>query len=308
MLRGVKPGMGVGAHSQAAKRDDQTGALRGVLWAILASLALTVMLLLVKLLGRSVPVGQILIVRQAVIVLLLLPIIAPQYSKVFSTDRLGLHFVRAALAAIAMAAGYTAIAYLPLADFTALSFSRAFFLTVLAVIILGEVVGPRRWLATIAGFVGVVVVLGPGTSSFSPYALLVLLGAFATALIFVIVRALSVSEGSLTIMSYQSILVGVMVTPFALSGWVPLTRSEWFVAIGIGASGLLAQMASIRALRVAPASLVAPADYTRLVWAMLLGFLLFSELPTLYSGLGAILIVISALGVLIETREAAPPA
>ena len=304
MPRQAKPGTGTGTGSQGAVGTNQAATLRGVLWAMLASLALTVMLLLVKLLGRNVPVEQVLVIRQAVVVLLLLPIVAPQYSDVFATDRLGLHLLRAALAAVALAAGYTAVAHLPLADFTALNFSRAFFLTILAVVILGETVGLRRWSATIVGFIGVIIVLGPGTSGFSPYALLALLGALATALIFVIVRALTVSEAPLTIMSYQSLLVGIMVVPFVLSGWKPLTGREWLLAIGVGVTGLLAQVASIRALRAAPASLVAPADYTRLVWAMLLGFLLFSELPTLYSGFGAILIVVSALAVLTEKKEA----
>lgn len=278
-------------------------SLRGVLWALLASLALTVMLLLVKLLARSVPVGQILLVRQAVIVLFLMPYITSRFSTIFVTERLRLHILRAILAAIAMLAGYTAVAYLPLSDFTALSFSRAFFLTVLAVIFLREIVSLRRWSATIVGFIGVLLILRPETSGFSPYALLALLGAFATALIFIIVRSLTVSEAPLTIVSYQAILVGLLVLPLALADWTPLTSSEWILAVAIGVTGLLAQVAAIRALRAAPASLIAPTDYTRLVWAMLFGFLFFAEIPTPYSALGATLIVLSALAVLTEKKK-----
>lgn len=295
--------MGAKAPLEAANRGEETGAVQGVLWALLASLALTVMLLLVKLLGDSVPVGQTLLIRQTTIVLLLLPFIAPQLSRTFATDRLGLHLLRAGLAAIAMLAGYTAVAHLPLADFTALSFSRAFFLTILAVVFLKEVVSLRRWSGTVLGFVGVLLILGPGTASFSLYALLALLGAFATALIFAIVRSLTVSETPLTIMSYQAILVGVLVLPIALMDWTPLSGSQWMLAGAIGGTGLFAQVASIRALKAAPASLVAPTDYTRLVWAMILGFLLFSELPSLKSALGAMLIVLSALWVLTDKKN-----
>ncbi|MFY0612985.1 MAG: DMT family transporter [Hyphomicrobiaceae bacterium] len=295
--------MGAKAPLEAGNRGEETSAVQGVLWALLASLALTVMLLLVKLLGDSVPVGQTLLIRQTTIVLLLLPFIAPRLSRTFATDRLGLHLLRAGLAAIAMLAGYTAVAHLPLADFTALSFSRAFFLTILAVLFLKEVVGLRRWSGTVLGFVGVLLILGPGTASFSPYALLALLGAFATALIFAIVRSLTVSETPLTIMSYQAIFVGVLVLPIALMDWTPLSGSQWMLAGAIGGTGLFAQVASIRALKAAPASLVAPTDYTRLVWAMILGFLLFSELPSLKSALGAIVIVLSALWVLTEKKN-----
>ena len=201
-----------------------------------------------------------------------------------------------------MLAGYTAIAYLPLADFTALSFSRAFFLTLLAAIILKENVSLRRWAATLVGFAGVLLILGPGTSSFTPYALLVLFGALATALIFVIVRSLTVSEAPLTIASFQAILVGLLVLPLALFDWAPLAFDEWMLALGIGVTGLLAQLATIRALKAAPASVTAPTDYVRLVWAMLIGFLVFLELPTFYSIFGASLIVVAAFWVLTEKK------
>jgi len=275
----------------------------GITWALFAALALAVMLTFVKLLGRAVPTTQILAIRQAVIMLAVLPFVLPNISQTLATQRFSHHLLRAVCACVAMVAGYAAIIHLPLSDFMALSFSRVLFLSVLAVLILGEVVSGRRWLATLAGFAGVVLVVGPGADSFSPYALLVLFAAFATALVYVIVRSLTETEAPLTILSYQAGLVGLLVSPLAVMDWVPMSSEDWLLAIAVGVTGLFAQIASIQSLKAAPASLVAPIDYTRIVWALLLGFVLFSELPTLRAALGTALIVLAAWVTFVESRR-----
>ena len=270
----------------------------------MAALALAVMLTLVKLLGKNVPTTQILVIRQAVIVCAVLPFALPRLAQTFTTQRFSHHLLRAVCACVAMVAGYAAIVHLPLADFMALSFSRALFLTLLAVLFLGEMVNWQRWLVTVIGFAGVLLVVGPGAESFSPYALLVLFAAFATAMVYVIARSLTETERPLTILSYQAGLVGLLALPLAVMDWVALSIEDWLLAIAIGGTGLLAQVASIQSLKAAPAALVAPIDYTRIVWALALGFILFSELPTLRAVLGTGLIVFAAWATFILSGSA----
>lgn len=264
------------------------------------------MLTLIKLLGQSVPVAQILFIRQGVIFLVALPAIAVAFPASITSSRHRLHLFRVFLSLSAMLAGYTAIVHLPLADYTALTFSRAFFVTVFAIWFLGEVVDGRRWMATIVGFIGVLIMLRPGQDGADIYALLAIFGAACVAGVSVILRMLTRTESPTTILTYQAVAIGVLVAPYAAYVWVELSAMQWLQAVGIGLLGALAQMSSIRAFRAGQAAVVAPIDYTKLIWASAIGFVLFNELPQGHTLLGAAVIVIASLYVLV--REVAPAA
>ncbi len=280
---------------------------RGVLWALCAAGSLALMLTLIKLLGQSVPVAQILFLRQGIIFLVALPAIALAFPGSVTSSRHRLHLLRVLLSLSAMLAGYTAIVHLPLADYTALSFSRAFFVTIFAIWFLGEIVDGRRWMATAVGFVGVLIMLRPGQDGVDTYSLLAIFGAACVGGVSVILRKLTRTESSTTILTYQAIAIGVLIAPYAAYVWVDLTPLQWLQAAGVGLLGAFAQMSSIRAFRAGQAAVVAPIDYTKLIWTSAIGFVLFNELPQDHTLAGAAIIVTASLYVLVRELARTPP-
>lgn len=283
-----------------AKLTALPGNVRGVLWAVSAALFFSIMLTLIKLLGQTAPVAQILFIRQSVMFAVALPLIAREFPSSLLTQKMNLHLVRVMFATGSMVAGFLAIIHLPLADATALGFSRTFFITLFAIAILRESVDGRRWLAILIGFVGVIVMLRPGQAELDVYALLAIVGAASAAAVSILIRILSRTERPVTILTYQAVLVGLIAAPVAAVVWVPLSPLEWLMAIGVGLAASAGQMSNIRSFRAGEASVVAPIDYTKLIWTTLLGYILFAALPGMHTLLGAVIIVTASLYVLLR--------
>ncbi|MGI9476405.1 MAG: DMT family transporter [Hyphomicrobiaceae bacterium] len=279
-------------------RDILPGNVRAVLWALLAAGALAAMLAFIKLLGRGVPVVQIMLIRQSVIFLVALPVIATEFPDSLKSAQPHLQLLRVALSLVAILAGYTAIIHLPMADYAALTFSKPFFITIFAIWFLSEHVDGRRWLATGVGFVGVLIMLRPGLDGVDFYALLAIFGAACIAGVSIILRQLSRTDSPITILTYQAVLVGFLVAPFAVENWVALTPVQWGQALAVGLLGAVAQLASIRSFRAGPAAVVAPIDYTKLIWASVIGIIVFDQLPQLSSVVGGAIIVAASFYVL----------
>ncbi|MGI9487614.1 MAG: EamA family transporter, partial [Geminicoccaceae bacterium] len=162
------------------------------------------------------------------------------------------------------------------------------------------------WLAMAAGFVGVVVMLRPGEGNLDIYAIYAVAGAASAAGVSILLRILSRTERPVTILSYQAVLVGLLAAPIAAYVWVPLTPLQWVMAIGVGLAASAGQMSNIRSFRAGQASVVAPLDYTKLIWTTLFGYFLFSVLPGMHTLLGAAIVVAASLYVLLgEVRRSA---
>lgn len=265
--------------------------LRGIAWIMAAGVVLTVMSAIIKSLGTRIPVIEILFVRQTVMSLLLTPRILRDPVAAFATPNPWLHALRVGLSVVAMLAGFTAIIHLPLADAVAVSFSRSFFVTIFAIVILHEVVGRHRWIAVVLGFTGVVIMVRPSPEGLDPYAALGLLSAAAVGLIMVIIRKLAQKERMATVLTYQAVGVGVVFAVPAVLAWVPPTPAEWALMVVIGVLSAIGQSFNFNGFRVGEATAVASADYLRLVYATVLGVLLFGEWPTVHALVGAALIV-----------------
>jgi len=184
---------------------------------------------------------------------------------------------------------------MPLADATALGFAKSFFVTFFAVVILKEHVGRYRWAAIVIGFLGVGIMLQPGTSGYSVYGLYALAGAAAAGLVMVIIRLLSKTESTTSIMGFQVFGVGAITIIPAIVFWVQPTAMEWMLVIAIGASSYFAQKFNIYAYKHGEASLLASLDYVRLLFATVLGFFLFGHLPALSTWIGAGIIIAAAV-------------
>jgi drug/metabolite transporter (DMT)-like permease len=279
-----------------------SGNMRGALWMIASGVGFSVMAVGIKLLGHRLENFQIGFFRVVIGFLAILPFVAGSGLARLRTRHAGVHFVRAIFGLTAMYCSYYAIARMPLADYTGLSFTKPLFATVLAVAILGETVRWRRWTATLVGFLGVLVMVRPGGGAFQPAALAALVDSFSIAFLVTLVKRLPATETPLTMLFYFGLFATVMSIGPAIYSWQWPTVLEWLLLIGVGVLGALSQMFWIRAFRAGDASAVAPFDYLRLPIAAAIGFVGFSELPTAWPFVGAAVIVASTL--YIAYREA----
>ena len=218
------------------------------------------------------------------------------------TERFGMHLGRAGLNVVNMMVWFTAISLAPLAEVTALGFSAPIFATILSVVFFREVVGLRRWSATIVGFIGTMVILQPGFDTVTVGHGLTLTAAVMWAGVLLIIKSLSRTESSITIVAYMSILMTPMSLIPALFVWVWPTWTElaWLALIGV--CGGAAQYLLAQAFHEADISVVMPFDFAKLVWIALIAYIAFAEVPTWTTWLGGA--IIFASGVYIARREA----
>jgi drug/metabolite transporter (DMT)-like permease len=284
------------SYASSKSRFDQLGDnVKGGLILMLAAGLFSVMTMLIKLLGSRLDVTQILLVRQVIMTAIVAPAIFRGFPGVLKTSRPGLQLIRISFAIGAMLMGFTAIIHMPLADATALGFAKSFFVTIFAVVILHEAVGMRRWAAVAVGFLGVLIMLRPGTDAFTIYGVMAVAGAACAGLVMVVIRLLSRTESATTILSWQAIGVGLVVAIPAIWLWKWPTLTEWALLIAMGAISYLAQMANIHAYKWGEASMLASLDYVRLLYATIWGYLVFSTLPGVATWIGSAIIVAASI-------------
>ena len=271
---------------------------------MLASVVFSLMALLVKLLGQHLHITQILLVRQIGMTIMVAPAILRNFPGSLRAKRPGLQLVRVFFALVAMLFGFTAVIHMPLADATAIFFAKSFFVTVFAVFFLAETVGVYRWSAVLIGFIGVIIMLQPGTDNFSIYGLACVVGAAGAAAVMILLRILSRSDSPDTIMTYGALGVGVVMTVPGIVFWQQPTTVEWLLLVAVGVVSYYGQKLNIFAYKHGEASLLASLDYVRLLWATLLGFLIFDQFPGGSVWLGAGIVIAAAVFMIYrETRR-----
>ena len=217
------------------------------------------------------------------------------------TQRLNMHLWRAAVGLVAMLTWFSAIAYLPLAEAVALNFTVPLFATAGAAVFLGEAVRARRWTATAVGFLGVVVILRPGFTEFTPLMTLPVIAAGFMAVSTLLVKSLSRTEAPAAIVTYMNLLLTPLSLLPALFVWRWPTLTELALGVFIGLCAALAHNAFTRAFVQADASAVMPFDYTRLPFVAVVGYLLFAEVPDGWTWVGAA--IIAGAAIYIAQRE-----
>lgn len=264
--------------------------LTGIVLKILAALAFTVMSAGIKWLGSGYPVGEIVFFRSA---FALVPLIAwlswnGRLLRSVATSNLGGHIVRGLIGSCGMFAGFAALSYLPLTDAVAIGYAAPLITVVLAALFLRETVRVYRWSAVAAGFVGVLIMLSPhlelgSLANPSPGASIGaafgLLGASCAAAATIQVRRLTATERTGAIVLYFSLLTTFFGLVTLAFGWTVPDSTDLAVLIGLGIMGGIGQILQTQSYRYADASLVAPFDYTTMIWAILLGWVLFGQLP-----------------------------
>ncbi len=272
-----------------------------------ASIFFTVMALLIKLLGQDLHITQILLIRQLGMIVMVLPAIMSNFPGSLRSKLPGLQILRLGLAIITMLCTFSAVIYLPLADATAISFAKSFFITIFAVLFLKEVVGIFRWSAVAIGFVGIMVMLQPGTADFSIYSITALVGAAGAGAIMIILRMLSQKDSADTIMTWSALGVGMVMAIPGIYYWQPLATFEWGLFAVLAVASYFGQRCNIFAFKYGEASLLASLDYGRLLWATLLGYLVFGHFPGAATWIGALIVISAAIFVIYrETRSGRP--
>ncbi len=260
----------------------------------------------VKYLGDGVPTGQIIFVR-GMISMAVLGFIAWRLHgfRILRTERLRSHALRSLAGTASMFCWFTALTMIPLADFTAISFTAPMFLTLLAMLLLGERIHAYRWTALVIGFVGVLITIGPHLSlGGSSLGVLVALGAavFSAAAITTL-RSMSGAGGEhpLAITFYFSLTTVLCSGLTAFDGWPSPTGEQWLFIVVAALFGVFGQLLMTMSYRYAEASTLAPLDYTNLLLAVALGYYFFAEVPHWSMWIGAPLVI--AAGLIILWRE-----
>lgn len=205
----------------------------------------------------------------------------------------GLQIVRSGFGLAAMLTWFYGLSVVPIAQATALSFTSVIFGSIGAALVLGERMRLRRWSAVAAGFVGTLVILRPGFGEADPAALIVVLSSVCWAGALLTVKRLSATDSVVCIVTWNCVLLTVLSLPVAIPVWVAPTLEQlaWLLLIGMLAT--LGHLAMTGAFKASDATIVFPVDYTRLVWASVIGYLAFSEVPDIWTWVGGTIIFAS---------------
>jgi drug/metabolite transporter (DMT)-like permease len=262
-----------------------TGNLRGIAWMALSTVAFSTMHAMVRDATQTLHPFEVAFFRQFLGVFVLAPWFIRYGLAPLRTKRIGLHTARAAVNVVAMFAFYYALSIVPLAQVSALGFSVPIFTAILAMAFLGERVRLRRWAAILFGFAGVFVALGPDLQSSGTVelgSLLVVLSSLTWAIALIFIKVLGRTDSTVTITVYMVLLMTPMSLPPALLVW------EWPTLAMLGQLVLIG-------VKEGETHVVMPIDFTKLIWAAILGFLWFHEIPTVFTWLGGAMIFASTM-------------
>jgi drug/metabolite transporter (DMT)-like permease len=257
-------------------------------------------------------VGELLLVRSVTALILLAPFIRQAGIAAFThAPRPGLQLLRVLLSTLEVAMFFWAVSYLPLADTVTFYLAGPIYVTALSVVLLGEKVGWHRWTAVVVGFVGVLLALRPSAASFTLPALIALTGSMIFACLMIATRLLRETPNTVLVAGQLAgtLLFGIVMLPF---GWVTPPPSHLAMLSLFGVLSIIALACVNRALKLAAASVVVPYQYTMIVWAVVLGYLVFGDKPDVLTLSGAAIIIMAGLYIFWReqvrgAQDASPP-
>ena len=277
--------------------------LRAIMLVIASTVVFAISDTAAKLLTQSIPPIQATWLRFLVFGLIVVPFgLVARGPRLLSSRRPGVQVLRGVALAGAAMFFMTGLRYLPVADMTALNFVAPLMITALSIPLLGERVDARRWIATLVGLAGVIMIVRPGTSAFDPAALLPVGSALFWALAAILTR-LGAGDPPETTLAYSSLTGFAVLCAFVPFAWGPMTASEIGLGVFVAVLSTAGHWLVVMAFRRAPASVLAPFSYTQLISATLCGLAVFGNLPGPWTAAGAA--VIAAGGLYTAHRERA---
>ena len=293
----------------AAPAPRRTESGRGLAYMLIGMFIFSAVDAQAKYLTQTLPVLQIVWARQFGLLLAVLVLLAIRGRGMLRTRHPVIQISRGVLAVSSSILFIIAVSYVPLADAVAVSFVAPFVVTILGAAILREPVGIRRWTAVIVGFAGALIVIRPGAGVLHPAVLLVLVAASLFAGRQVISRIVADSDKTLTTVAYTALAGGLLVTlPLPFVWQTPATALEVGLLVSVAVMAAAGEAFVIKALEVAQAVVVAPMQYTMLLWGTLYGWLIFAQLPDLWTWIGSAVIVATGLYTFHRERKVAQEA
>ena len=282
------------AFRKAPARADLP--FKGIALILASTIFLGISDVTAKYLSATLPSIEIAWIRFVVFAVIMTPAMMPG-SPLFAmqTNRLSLQMMRGVTVLASSLFFISGLRFLPIAEASATGFVAPLLVTALSIVFLNEKVGMRRWVATGVGLIGVIIILRPGTGAFHPAAFFPLVSALAWACTLIMTRMMSGTERAITTMAYSSIVGLLILSALVPFVWVTPTWHDIAFGIFIGVASTAGQWIVVLAFRYADASVLAPFSYTQLLWVSVLGFLIFGEVPDVYTVTGAAFIVASGL-------------
>lgn len=293
----------------SAAATESRAALAGILLMLGGIFLFAVNDAMGKWLVATYSVGQLLLIRSIAALAVLAPFIRREGAAAFrAAPRPGLQILRVVFSTLEVAGFYWAVSYLPLADVMTYYLAGPIYVTAISALFLGEKVGWRRWLAVGIGFVGVVIALRPTDASFSWPAMIALAGSFCFSLLMIATRHLRGTSDTVLVtgQTVAALIFGAVLAPLH---WVtPSLRDALLLAL-LGVVAMVAHVCVNRSLKLAPASVVVPYQYSMIVWAIVFGVLVFGDIPDAAMLTGAAIIIGAGLYIFLREQRLArrPP-
>ena len=268
--------------------------LRGILLMSLSTVGFAVMHTAIRYQSFDMSPFQIAFFRNLFGFVIILPIMLRSGLSILRTDRIGWHASRSVINICAMLRYFNALAVAEGAHVTALAGSSPVFASILAVMFLGERIRLRRWMAIGMGFLGVLLVIRPGMIPLEAGPVMVVLSAFFWAIVLTMTKIMSRTESSLTIVTYMNLFLALYSLGPALWFWTWPTVQGWVMLLVIGITGTAAQLCVTQSIRETDPTVVMPFDFLKLIWAAVLGFWVFGEVPDKFIWIGGAIIFASS--------------
>jgi len=286
----------------STRNDERSARLAGIGLMLLSIFMFSFGDALGKFMVATYSVGQLLWLRACAALIVLLPMIWRHRAAFIQLERPWLQLLRVMLSTLDVAAFFLATVYLPLADVITYYLASPIFVTALSPIVLREHVGWRRWSAVLIGFCGVLIALRPSSQLASWPALIALGGSLSFALLMLITRSLRRTP-DIVLASSQfagSFTLGALLSPF---GWVTPSVGSLGLFAAAGCISVAALLCVNRSLKLAPASVVVPYQYSMIVWAIMFGFIVFGDVPSWPTMVGAAIIIGAGLYIFLRERN-----
>ena len=267
----------------------------GFLYMFLSVCAFSLMDLVVKW-SNGYPLGQVLFFRGFIGALLYFLIIPrDRITNFYYTKRAGLHFLRCFFGLIALLSIFTALRNLPLATVVSISFAAPIFTTIFSIFFLNEKVGVYRWLAVLIGFIGIIIIAQPGLTELNIYYVYPIIFCLGMAYVAISIRQLSKTEPVWLISLYFSIAITIVSLTTIPNGWIMPSFNDFIILSFLGVFGGVANLWLSQSYKFSEVSLVTPLKYLTLVFAIIFGYLIWGEIPTIKTLAGAFLVLLSSI-------------
>jgi drug/metabolite transporter (DMT)-like permease len=263
---------------------------RACILMVLATLLFAAMHAAIRYVAQRISGMEVAFFRNLFGLIVIVPVLARYGPRLFYTEKLKLHVLRACINALSMISFFVGLSMTPIARATALSFTAPLFAALLSALFLGEVFRWRRWSAIFLGFFGALVILRPGLQALDLGSLLILFSSVLWSAAMIDIKVLGRTESSRTIAAYVTVLLTPLTLVPALFVWQTPSVDMWVWLVFIGVVGTIGQFAVTEALKLGDMTALMPFDFLKLVWATFLGIIFFAEVPDFLTWVGAAIV------------------